>query len=497
MKSVETNIFQTAIILLSVSFLIQGCEDVLNEPVHSELASENLLTTKSGLESTLFEGYTESANMSSWGSQHTIKREEMTTDILWHTGGGENQNAVLLINFTWDPNCCDEASFYWDPHWSAIRNANIVLDNLDRPQNISESEREKIGAEARFVRAIAYYDLWNQYGGVPLRTSTEDPLELARASAEETINFVISEFSAVESILPGPNEATRYRANSGAARAFLTKLYLNTEQWQQSADKAQEIIDNGNYELYPDYNEMFALENEQNSEFIWVRPAITNDPDARCTITATAFPWGFHEGLDGGIAGVVDQGWTNFASQYRLRDSFYNSFAPNDERNGRILTRYINTEGDTVDLIEDYDNATRSMKYPPDPNATGGNHGNDIPKIRYADILLSRAEALNEINGPNQESIDLINQIRERAGLGDVQLSDFANKEELNDQILKERKWEFWYESKRRRDLIRHGEFIESAQQRGATNAQEFHKKFPIPQYAIDANPELEQNPGY
>lgn len=117
--------------------------------------------------------------------------------------------------------------------------------------------------------------------------------------------------------------------------------------------------------------------------------------------------------------------------------------------------------------------------------------------FRYAVVLLSRAEALNELNGPNQESVDLVNQIRNRAGLGSVNLSDFPSKEALLEQILNERKLEFWNEGKRRRDLIRTNRFIKCAHDRGITNAKDTHVYFPIPQSAIDANPLLKQNDGY
>jgi hypothetical protein len=136
------------------------------------------------------------------------------------------------------------------------------------------------------------------------------------------------------------------------------------------------------------------------------------------------------------------------------------------------------------------------MKFPPDPNAQGSQHGNDFPFIRYAEILLSRAEALNELNGSNQESIDLVNLIRNRAGLGDVTLASFGTKENLRDHIMDERRWEFWYEGKRRTDLLRTGKYIQSARDRGAS-ADDKHKVFPIPQTEIDANKLLKQNPGF
>ncbi|MEX2594855.1 MAG: RagB/SusD family nutrient uptake outer membrane protein [Anditalea sp.] len=130
----------------------------------------------------------------------------------------------------------------------------------------------------------------------------------------------------------------------------------------------------------------------------------------------------------------------------------------------------------------------------------GNEHGNDEPEIRYADILLSRAEALNELNGPNQESIDLINQVRLRAGLSSELLAvgDFSTKEALREHLLNERAWEFYGEvGIRREDQIRMGTFISSAIERGHTNAQPFRVVFPIPQAAIDADPNLVQNENY
>ena len=306
------------IFIIIFLLITQGCESILDEPVYSEFAGGNLLTTKAGIESLLFDGYNWSANMAGPESQAEIKREEMTSDILTQTGGGEHGNSAYLLNFTWDATTNDNNAFFWTPHWKAIRNANIILDNIQNVKDITDEERARISSEARFIRAIEYYDLWNQYGGVPLRKSTNDPMELPKVSEEELISFIEMELLDIENILPKPGDEPNYgRANSGVVRAFLTKFYLNTKQWQKAANMAQIIIANGYYKLYPDYNEMFALENEQNSEFIWVRAAYTNNPAAHNTCTATAFPPGFYKALDGGIAGVTMQGWTNWASQYR------------------------------------------------------------------------------------------------------------------------------------------------------------------------------------
>ena len=109
---------------------------------------------------------------------------------------------------------------------------------------------------------------------------------------------------------------------------------------------------------------------------------------------------------------------------------------------------------------------------------------------------MHRAEALNETSGPSQEAIDLINQIRTRAGASSIALGDYSTKESLKSFIMEERRREFFFEGKIREDAIRNDVFISTAQSKGRP-AQDFHKLFPIPLAELDANKEMTQNPGY
>ncbi|RYY20315.1 MAG: RagB/SusD family nutrient uptake outer membrane protein, partial [Chitinophagaceae bacterium] len=134
------------------------------------------------------------------------------------------------------------------------------------------------------------------------------------------------------------------------------------------------------------------------------------------------------------------------------------------------------------------------FKYFPDPASLNADAGNDIPELRFADILLSRAEALNESGGPTQESITLINRVRTRAGVALLSLGAFT-KETLRDAILNERKWEFFTEGFRRQDLLRHNRFISNAVARGK-NAKPYHVLYAIPQPEIDVS-KIPQNEGF
>src|SRR5690606_30058385 len=253
-------------------------------------------------------------------------------------------------------------------------------------------------------------------------------------------------------------------------------------------------IDNFDYGLFSDYQTLFSVENEQNEEYIRVRPAFaSSDRSTANSWSNTAFPDNFAEAPALGVSYLPT--YVNWPNEFRIYDSFYESFDPTDKRRNLLVTSYINSSGETVSLLGN-DNI-RSFKYLPDPGAQGASHGNDIPEIRFADILLARAEALNELNGPTQEAINLINQVRGRAGVDDLQLADFAGTEALRNHILKERGWEFYSEGHRRMDLIRMGQFISNAQSRGKTNAQAHHVLYPIPQAVMDSDPLLVQNEGY
>lgn len=151
----------------------------------------------------------------------------------------------------------------------------------------------------------------------------------------------------------------------------------------------------------------------------------------RNNFVAASTPANFKSDPKSGI--VWQTNWANFASDYLMYDAFYNTFEPNDKRTQVILTSFINTSNVTVSLLGK--NSSMVWKYVPDPNANGQEHGNDVSEMRYADILLSRAEALNEIAGPAAEAISLINEVRTRAGTPNLQLANFPSKESLRSTI--------------------------------------------------------------
>jgi len=479
--------------LIIVAILTQtACEKALDVTPPGEFAPGNVLTTEKGIRSVLFSAYAGIQNPTP--TRYLINNAEVTTDVGYNTGGAENLTLVQLINFTWDASLGTLQADVWAPTYRTVRDANIVLENIGNV-NAPDASKKGYAAEARFLRAYSYYLLYIWFGPVPLRTSSTSEAVLARATDEQMRSFIETELVAAITDLPDPGKEEAFaRANKGAAWSVLAKFYLNTRQWQKAADACQQVTNFGYYQLFPTYQNLFTVENEGNKEMIMVHPCRNQDGFGNW-YSAGALPPGFKTSAQ--VPAFV---WTasmaNFATQYRMRSSFTNTFDTiNDQRSILLLRHYVNTSNAWVNLLSTPDNV-RSLKYW--DNATVGNHsGNDVPIIRYADILLSRAEALNEVSGPTQEALDLINQVRKRAGIANLTMADATGKDVLRDLILRERAWEFYSEGLRREDLLRHDKFISLAKARGITAAADKHKLFPIPQTEIDANPACKQNPDY
>ncbi len=494
MRAMKKYIFS----LIAVSVLV-SCEDFLEEEVFTEYDPAVFLQDQSGLDALLTGAY--GSLQISWTNGGGAREYfhilgEMSTDILWETGGGLNRVVVPVIGFTWDPSNGFFNQLY-NKFYTAIAAANNVLSVTNNLEGGDEAVLNQIRGEARFVRALSYYLLHNLYGTTPIIELPDDAgLDEIEAIGKETPRATESEYrTLVEGdLLFAVNNlefgGVSSRANRGSANAILAKFYLNNKEWDKAAAAAEEVLTNGGYELCNDYNMMFSIDGESNNEYIFRFECLLGSAQ-RNVYMPHAFPPNF----------PIQSNWANFGAQFRTYTAFYETFEPGDERTESFLTEYTpTTTGELTPLVRDADGVAldnvRSFKYVPDPGAAGTNNGNDIPYVRLADIMLARAEALNEINGPNQKSIDLINQIRGRAAASIISLTDFPTTEALRNFILAERGREFFTEGLRREDLVRHGKFIDQAVARGIA-AQAHQVLYPLPEAQLDNNPNLEQNPGY
>lgn len=391
------------IYIIAASLLLSGtmsCTDFLEEKVYTEYDPNAMLQDQSGIDALLAGAYARSRIIEYSSRNYTYLMNEFPTDIAFETGGGLERDAAPFINFIWAVDNSILNSF-WGKMYEAIASANSVLNVTEGLQGISEENLKKIQGEARFIRAVSYYFLYNIFGTTPIieipKGASPDEIEqigksTPRANQKDFVKYLVADLTFAAENLP-IEENPIGKATKGAALAVLTKLYMHEKDWDNVISTSQQVIDLNYYSLYDNYKKMFSIEGENNKEYIYRAPCIA-------------------------------------------QSGYHNNYMPH--------------------------------AFPPK----------------------------NEKQGPNQESITLINMIRKRAKTDEISLNDYNSKEALRDFILAERGREFFSEGLRREDLIRHGKFISDAVARGK-NAKPFHVLYPIPQRQREANSSLGQNPGY
>ncbi len=485
--------------LLVFTVITIGCSQSLDEEVFDEVTSNNFFRNDNDAITAVNAIYTKlrgagvrsteegqawglfAQGFGPWMLNQYVSDETWVTWALSFPSG----DAGVLQNFTFTPFQAGGGIFYvYRDFYEGINIANNVILNVENNSDISQPVRDQVMGEALFGRGMFYYYLYNFYGKVPLVLKpTSDPFSLpSQASESELVESIASDLSRAGELLPVSYPLSDYgRFTKGAAYSLLARLYLNEKRWADAETAARMIMND--YTLSSGYSDIFAPDNNGNPEILFSVLSIAQTGLGNAFLAATAEP---------------DQVTASWGGD-RVYQAFYESFDPEDIRRELLTKSYISVFDSSQVILDDEDGAL-IMKYAVDENRIGPWAGNDIVVLRFTDVILVLAEALNEIHGPNQESIDLINWLRQRAFPGNpgklLNLGDFSSKEELRDRILQERSWELYAEGYRREDLIRHGKFIERAKERGI-DAGDHQVLYPIPQYYIDINPNLLQNPGY
>ena len=490
-----------------ISLLFSTCTD-LEETIFSQSTPDNFYSTEAELIAAVMPVYAVLRNYT-WGD-YMFPQEVASDEIVVPTRGGDWDDGGIwrsLQEHTWDANL-GFLNGSWNSAYQGIARANSTLENLET----STSDSPLIPAfkaEVRFLRAFYYWWLMDLFGGVPIvTTASTDPLDPPSPSTRlELFNFIIDQ---VNASLPGLETATDLgaagyaRVSKGAANAFLTTLYLNAEvytgtaMWSQTITAADAVINSPEYDLIADYTDIFSLENEGpgNVEYIFVIGHLAQPGVGFNRHMAT-----LHYNM------LPANPWNGFS----ILADFYNAFDEDDVRLDQLLVgqQFVLGGGATGDTAFDRQgnlldfqvsfpifgaveaDGVRILKWPIDPNMSGGDAGDDMAIFRYAGVLLAKAEA-EPMNGDAAAALVLINQVRERAFDPDKPLSAVTR-----DDILAERGFELFWENFRRQDLIRNGKFLDAWTLKVANTADTFRLIYPIPQSQLDANPNLVQNPGY
>lgn len=393
---------------------------------------------------------------------------------------------------------------------------DAVLDS----RGISGAVRDEIPeyrAEARFLRALAYYHLMDMFGNVPFVTDA-DPIgafQPPQATRTEIFNYIEGELLAILDELAAPRTNEWGRADRGAAWMLLAKIYLNAEvytgtpRYSDALTYINNILGAG-YTLASDYANVFNADNDINegsNEIIF--PVISDGTVVQNFGPTTVLTNGAVGSIEqnGLSIGVSQGGWGGAVRITRQFAELFldgtNDFA-NDSRN-RILS-----DGRDIDIsdIADRDQGYVMTKY---SNLTStGQQGSDItlcdadfPMFRLGDVHLMYAECFLRGGGGDQATaLSLVNALRERAN-GDAS-QNITGAELTLDFILDERARELYWEAHRRQDLVRFGRFAGGAYNwawkgnvASGQAVPDHFDIFPIPEASLATNPNLTQNPGY
>jgi len=514
-----------------------GCDGVLQENPTSFVGPDNFYRSEADAERALAGAY----NLISQnpfggyiGSYQWLRMTEKATAEM--TGLGDHEN--LMEEYRWGPSTSERNVFVltWNAAYEGINAANAVINRVPDVPEMNPETKEQMVAEARFIRGIHYYYLAGFWGNVPIKrneTTSLQNLQKPNAPEDSVYMFAIENLQQAIPNLPTDNEPGR--ATKGAARTLLAKMYLQrgalnaqnglpeerqiaqSGDYQAALDQLNQVIQNNQYELPTDvveqYNDLFwePQEGGTNPEVIF---AYQWDP------TKGSYSGGLPSLAGSDTGGGVLSSWTsNSVGQAGI--TFYDSMVESGDLRTQVtfLEEIPQREGEPVVYNrQDYENDGYKedlpvfRKYTKAP--TGNLEDNDWIILRYSDVLLMKAEAVNEINdGPTSEAYGPLNRIRERAGLDPVSGLSY---EEFREEVYTQRRRELVLEGHGWHTLQRFWEIgtqkvVESAE----VDAQfppstKFgpqldrleiddpkDRLYPIPTAAIERNSKLEQNLGY
>lgn len=493
MKKISTISFIFLLILIS------SCEDFLDNQPMGYLTTATFPTTS------------DDAVLATYGVYNTLR--------IWdyHTGGfplldimsdeaakGSNPGDASFINsldnFTFSPT---EGSFqrWWSTLYQGIRRAHIVMENIP-DIDMDETLKAQLIAEVRFLRAYFYFDLVRAFGDVPKVLVSEPPKDLERSLKDEIYDEIIIPdlLFAIEN-LPTRNEYSNTeigRATKQSAQAVLAKVYLFREDFPNCEIFAQKVINSGLYSLDSDFSNVFFTDGEFGSGSLFEIGAVADENFSN---------GGSQYGNTWGVRGEPNLGWGFGRPTFDLIQFFGND--PRKDASIVFVGEII--EGDTIygdistpDTTYNEDNTEiLEIECYNQKTYTGGNEprysfGFNRRLLRYADVLLMAAEALNE-NGKSADALEYLNLVRERArGGNNFVLPDITttNQSELQDSIWDERHRELALEGHRFWDLVRSGKAQEVLGPLGFVEGK--HELMPIPQNEIDiSDGRITQNDGY
>ncbi|UKM64275.1 RagB/SusD family nutrient uptake outer membrane protein [Flavobacteriaceae bacterium GSB9] len=505
------------LIILTV-FGLWSCTN-LDEEVYDTIVTDQYYQTEKQVLSAAGPAYKELRGLvqvgAAWGLNQLSSDEEIlpTRGIHWNNGGIYRR----LQQHTWtsEDGIINDS---WKFVYNLVSNCNRLIYQFNLIEDKSEA-LITITNELRALRAFAYFYGMDAFGNIPIVDKFDVPNGYAPStnSRKEVFDFVVSELEETLPNLSKEKDMTTYgRMNYYVVQSLLAKIYLNAEVYvgesmlDECLTACNDIIENGGFSLDNNYFANFAIENQGSPENIFVIPFDDTYTTEWGYMNQFQY-WTLHFTANQTF-GMEAGGWNGFCAD----PAFYRSYDEDDlRRNVWVVGPQYSTTGEVVYCNQELagkplsysidltslegsfeDEGARLAKY----DYTGAKNWTvscDFAVIRYADILLMKAEALMRKNGgaATAEAVNLVNAVRNRA-FADTTGKLYTTSTLTLEALLAERGWELAGEGWRRNDQIRFGTFT-SGEWTFKSASPDTRNLFPIPQAQRNANPNLDQNPGY
>lgn len=364
---------------------------------------------------------------------------------------------------------------YWANFNNGVYRCNLVLDQIDKA-SFDETLKAQYKAEALFIRAFTYFNMYRIWGGVPVTRkviSPKEALTVKRSTEEQMYDFIAGDMKEIidNQMLPDTYGKTDVgRVTLGAVQAMLGKVYLTFKKPQLATEVLSDVV--GKYSLLPNIASVFDVNNKMNNEVIFA---------VRFNKSVVGEGHGYWYSI------------TNITDNSGQTDMLKKLYGEDNTDARKSMVAYTKLTGE---------NACLMGKFMDTKDPVTQNVGNDQIILRYADVLLMYAEALNEVgyNGSQDSpALNALNEVHTRSGLTELSIADIADQKTFREAILLERQKEFPYEGHRWFDLVRMGGAKEAIAKQGVM-IDDYQFLYPIPTSAIELlnNPSLLwQNPGY
>jgi hypothetical protein len=508
--------------LLLLSPLVLGCTDLTEVP-KSSATPDNFFRTQEEVLGGLAGVYAQMRSMLTGFGDYWNVIETSSDEIVVPTRGQDWKDDgrwLELDGHTWSPispSGLTDLNGAWNAPWTGVARANVLLEALDNV-TLADTFETRVRAELRSLRAFYFYLLQDLFGGVPLATDPKvEPR--ARATRQEVFDFIRAELTSARADLPAAWPAAfNGRFTKGGADAILASLYINAGVFTKddgisataynsctsvpigggtacdsTIAAADRILNAGVYSLATNWRDNFVATNDQSPENILAIKLVAAPDLGFRMFQATLHYNQFNPTPWNGFSSLAD-----VYNQFDAADERIQSFLVGPQVNLETGLPVNDRQGNPLNFtvaIADVTQANeregaRIGKWVYDPNHSGPDNGNDWVVFRLAEIMLIKAEALNEQTPGSPAALLIVNNLRARAFNPDVPLATIDRA-----AILRERLFELVFEGKRRQDLIRFGQFDDAWTFKPASSA--FRVLMPIPQTQLDANPLLVQNTGY